>query len=125
EYASSGLAMALSWTPLAILEREMDKGDEPTPAELEEILQRIRGLRYEIKPILTEATKKILRTLAHRLGGRPRKPNSDEYPAVCQEVADLYAKRVSLQSAFKRVGKRHNASARTIERIWRKRPKEL
>src|SRR5262249_11447300 len=108
----------------AMLEKQMDEWDEPTPEELDAILKRIKGIRYEIRGILNEATKKVLKTLLHRLGGRPPKLEPDQYADVCQEVANLLAKRVPLRVAFARVGAMHNASARTIQRIWQKRPAE-
>ncbi len=124
ESISSGLAVGHSWTPLAMLENVMDQWNEPTPEELEVILKKIKGLCYELRPIIAEATKKLLKTLIHRLGGRPPKLTTDQYPEVCEEVAGLYAKRVPLQIAFRRVGQRHKVSGRTIERVWRKRPSQ-
>lgn len=125
EFASSGVAMGLSWTPLAILDKQFDEWEEPTPEELEALLKRIHGIRYEMRSILSDATKKILKTLLHRLGGRPRKLEPNQYPEICQEIANLLAKRVPLRAAFKRVGAMHNnTSGRTIQKIWQKRPAE-
>jgi hypothetical protein len=124
EFASSGLGMGLAWTPLAMLEKQMDEWDEPTPKELDAILKTFKGIRYEIRGILNEATKKLFKTLLRRVGGRPRKLEPDQYADVCQEIANLLAKRVPLRVAFRRVGAMHNASARTIQRIWQKRPPE-
>src|SRR5215831_12942647 len=49
ESLSSGVAMGLGWTPLAMLEKQMDEWNEPTPEELETQLKALKGLRYEIR----------------------------------------------------------------------------
>jgi hypothetical protein len=123
EFISSGLAMGHSWTPLAMIENQMEEWEEPSPEELEALLKRIKGLRYELRPIIAEATKKLLSTLIHRLGGRPLALKPEQHPEVCQEIANLLAKRVMLRDAFKRIGKRYDVSGRTIERVWRARPR--
>jgi hypothetical protein len=124
EFVESGLAVGHSWTPLAMIEHEIDQWDEPTPEELEASLKRISGVRYELRGIMAEATKKLLKTLTRRLGGRPVALKAEQHADICDEVADLYKKHVQLRIAFQRVGDRHNVSATTIKRIWQKREKE-
>jgi hypothetical protein len=124
EFVSSGLAVGNSWTPLAIIENQINQWQEPTAEELASILKGIKGFRYEIRSIFGEAAKQLSKTLLHRVGGRPLVLKPDQYGDVCQEIADLLRKHVLLRDAFERVGKKYNVSARTIQRLWRNRPKQ-
>lgn len=124
EFAMSGFVSGSSWTPLAVIDRAISEWPEPTPEELEDILKRIDGFRFEIKPIFDEAAKKLSKSLLRRLGGRPLVIELDEHPKICNEVLALYKMRVPLGIAFKRIAKRHNVSAKSIQRIWQGRPKD-
>jgi hypothetical protein len=124
EFVSSGLNISNAWTPVAIILRHLDQLEEPTPEDLTVILKRIEGFRYEMRPILREATDKLLKTLLRRFGGRHLAIEAEHHALICEQVADLYKKRVRLRVAYKRVGARYNVSGKTIQRIWQKRERE-
>jgi hypothetical protein len=77
-----------------------------------------RGLSTFRKLALAE-----IKALPHAPGGRRRLDVHEQPDQICAEILDLFGKKVLLRDAYKRVGRRYGASARTIQRIWNQRQK--
>jgi hypothetical protein len=75
---------------------------------------------FKIREFFPDAVKE----LPHPPGGRPTAFTPEKRHQVCKEIGELLVKGVPLSSAYKRLGKRHDVSARTIQRIWNDRERE-
>lgn len=93
---------------------------EDESSEFAQLLQLLPILVYKIREFAAEAIK----DLPHTPGGRPTSFTPEKRQQVCNEIGDLLVKRVSLSDAYKRLGKRHAVSARTIQRIWNERERK-
>jgi hypothetical protein len=93
---------------------------EDDPTGLAQLLRILPMIVYKIREFLPDAIKE----LPHAPGGRPTAFTPEQRQQVCKEIGELLVKRVPLSAAYKRLGKRHGVSARTIQRIWNERERE-
>lgn len=87
---------------------------------LQEAEQKLPNAVYMLRRVAPDAIKEI----PHAPGGRPKLPVQAQQQEICQEIGALIVKGVPLSVAYKRIGQRYGASARTIQRIWNQRHKE-
>jgi uncharacterized protein YoaH (UPF0181 family) len=94
---------------------------EPTPEELETILERITTLIYELRGTFKDSLKALPRKPG---GGRRKLLSLEQERQVCVQVGGLYAQGIGLPEAFVQVARQYkdkHVSARTIKRAWEKR----
>jgi hypothetical protein len=108
---------------LGKLEDILNRMSEPTPQELKTIVSELKGkLRYEIRPIMVQATLEIKKRVPRKRGGGRRKALApQEESQACDEVSKLTRQKVPYKIALVRVGLRFGVSARTIQRAWQRR----
>src|ERR1700747_2392313 len=105
---------------LGKLENILDRMEEPTPKELEQIISETSGkLRYAIRPTMVQVIKEVKARLLKKKKGDSLTPQQKS--AACDEVAALIRKKVPYPIALKRVGSKFGKSARTIQRAWQNR----
>ena len=93
---------------------------EPDPAVLEEVLKGLPQAVYTLR----ELGKVAIKQIPHDPGGRPIQEARQRQQEICEDIAALMVKRVPLTVAYRRVGQKYGASARTIQRIWNERKGE-
>jgi hypothetical protein len=102
------------------LKLRLQSAPDLDPVLLQEMRQKLPNAVYSLRRLLPDVIKEI----PHAPGGRPQLPVQQEPEKICEEIGGLLVKRVPLKVAYKRIGQRHGASARTIQRIWNQRKKE-
>jgi hypothetical protein len=97
------------------LEAVLANAPEPTPEELDTIMNVFRDLLPQFRQQLVSAAK----NLPHSRGGAPKKlPSLDEQKAVVDEIKALRGPGVKLGDVFRRVAQRHGVSPSKIKQIW-------
>jgi hypothetical protein len=103
-------------TMLRLLESE----PEPSPAELEAFLNKIRAVLFGLKP----DWRKVEKLLPHDAGGRRQKfPTERDRARVCNAIRKLVAEDFSIREAQQLVADNEDVSLITIQRVWRKCPR--
>jgi len=87
------------------------------PKDFHDIVKKLPSLAYVFRPRMIAEAKR----LPHAPGGRPYAKARRKRKQICSQIAGLHAAGVPLKTAFTRIALRHNASATTIQRIWRDR----
>lgn len=97
--------------------------DEPSPAQLRQILRDIRAIPSQLRGPLKAQLKNLPRKAG---GGRHKKLALEEERQACGQVGALLATGARLPDAFQQVARQFTrkgriVSARTIKRTWEKR----
>jgi hypothetical protein len=103
------------------LESFLTREPEPGPDQLDAMTKSIALFPYVMRKNLPAAVKEAQKRLPHDPGGRPEVVEPEDYPKVCDEIGQLYARGTPLKTAQQRVAQRRDVSLRTIQRIWQKR----
>lgn len=90
------------------------------PASMTEIMEKLPMAFYMFRKTALQDIKEF----PHAPGGRPKLAIQEKQGQICQDIGDLIVKGVPLRAAYRRIGQRYGASARTIQRIWNQRKKE-
>jgi len=95
---------------------------EPDPQELDNGVSICKDFIFQLRRGIPDFIKA---QIPHAPGGRPAVLTTPEdRRRVCQEIAGLFAQRVRLTDAQKRIAQKHGVSLRTIQRIWKRRGEE-
>jgi hypothetical protein len=90
------------------------------PAEFNLVVKYLPELVFLVRRFAPD----LVKSLPHAPGGRPSAATPKLRHQICRQIGELLVNGVPLSTTYKRLGKRHNVSARTIQRIWNDREKE-
>jgi len=104
------------------------KSPEPSREKLEELLQKVPAIAYELRSGILQGVQQIAKQLPRRRGGgpKPRLATPAEKNQACAQVAALIGQGVKTSQAIARVARSirggEGVSYRTMQRIWDGRP---
>jgi uncharacterized protein YoaH (UPF0181 family) len=100
----------------------------PSPEKLDELLQKIPAIAYEVRSGLLQGVQQIAKQLPRKRGGgpKPRLATPAEKNQACAQIAALIGQGVKSREAIARVARSvrggEGVSYRTMQRIWNGRP---
>ncbi|MFY9559084.1 MAG: hypothetical protein WAQ52_02515 [Terriglobales bacterium] len=104
------------------------KSPEPSPEKLNELLQQVPAIAYELRSSILKGVQQMAKQLPRKRGGgpKPRLATPAEKNQACAQIAALIGQRVKSSEAIARVARSarggEGVSYRTMQRIWHGRP---
>lgn len=115
QWLKKSLATLTRARNLTGFEAELRKSPEPTPVQLQSMLETIRLMPYVYRKAMLDTVK----NLPHNPGGRKRLIETSEFAAICAEVSAQHLQDTApLAEIIAQIARRKSVSPRAIQRIW-------
>src|SRR5262249_41618168 len=100
DLASAGMLTGMLVAFALLMDRHLEKSEEPTPEELEKKLAAFQEIRYKARGIVKESTAKLVKTMPHDPGGHPRSLTTEQRAEICHEIAQMIEQGFLKREAF-------------------------